>query len=357
MAISYFLGANSPSGFVSLFDDWIGAADTDKVYIIKGAPGSGKSGFMRRIAAEMEHQGEQVEYICCSADPGSLDGIRVPALGLLMVDGTAPHAIEPRYPYALESYLNLGDFVDEDAVRARRDELIRATAAHRQEVARVTRCIAAAAAIQENIQSIVISGEIIDRITKRARGVVKRELTRGSGGVLRKRYLNGISASGETIHWDTVAEQCGRVYAIDNSFGFAPFFLTPIMTGALELGQEVVACYNPADSRLEHLILPGLSLGFVSIRPGRIYPGEAYRHIRLDAMVPPERIRVIRQKLKFLQKTQASLLREASSAMEQTKRAHDEIEGLFTPNVDFDGVDALAGRIIGRLTAGAPQAQ
>lgn len=349
MAINYFLGANSPSGFVSLFEDWIGAADTNKVYIIKGTPGSGKSSFMKKIAAAVEEQGEKVEYIYCSADSSSLDGIRIPELGVLMVDGTAPHVVEPKYPYAVESYLNLGEFVNGDAVREQKDELVSIVARHKESVARTGRCISAAHAIQENIYSIVISGDVLEKISKRARGVVRREITKGTGAMLRKRYLNAVSGSGETVFWDTVKEQCENVYALDNNFGFSHFFLNPIMTHALEAGQEVIACYSPFDNKLEHLILPALSLGFVSIKAGRPYPYETYRHIRLDAIVPPERIRETRQKLRFLQKTHASIIREASQYMSRTKAIHDELENIYIPNIDFKGIDKLAESITSSL--------
>lgn len=342
MAIRYFLGANSSSGFVSLFDDWIGAADTDKVYIIKGTPGSGKSSFMRKVAAVIEDKGEAAEYICCSADPDSLDGVRFPGLGTLIVDGTAPHVIEPRLPYAVESYLNLGEFIDGGGVRQQKEKLSQVIGEHRQSAARTARCISAAAAMQENIHSIVASGEILEKVARRAKGVVRREISKGPGAVLRKRYLNALSPQGETVYWDTVSEQCQKVYTLDNSFGFSPYFLSPILTAALEAGQEAVACYNPLDNKLEHLILPTLSLGFVSIKPGRSYPGKTYRHIRLDAIVPVEHIRGARQKLRFLQKTQASILREASFSMGQSKALHDEIEDIYVPNVDFSRLYSLS---------------
>ena len=47
----FFLGANSPDGFVSFFDHLINLDTAKEVIIIKGGPGVGKSSFMRRAAA------------------------------------------------------------------------------------------------------------------------------------------------------------------------------------------------------------------------------------------------------------------------------------------------------------------
>ncbi len=46
MEISYFLGANSKDGFASLYSGFA-AGEGDRLHIIKGGPGTGKSGLMR----------------------------------------------------------------------------------------------------------------------------------------------------------------------------------------------------------------------------------------------------------------------------------------------------------------------
>ena len=94
MESSYFLGANTASGFFSLYGGF-GRGPGEYLRIVKGGPGTGKSGFMRAIGRECVRCGLDVEYVRCSGDPGSLDGVYIPALRLAYVDGTAPHAAEP----------------------------------------------------------------------------------------------------------------------------------------------------------------------------------------------------------------------------------------------------------------------
>ena len=66
--VRYFLGANSPGGFYSLYDQLIDPAEADAVFILKGGPGCGKSTLMKR-----------------------LDAILLPEKKTAIVDGTAPH--------------------------------------------------------------------------------------------------------------------------------------------------------------------------------------------------------------------------------------------------------------------------
>ena len=88
----FFAGANTYKGFTNLFDN-IGGRFT---IILKGTPGCGKSTLLRAVAKHFSDMGEDIEYFNCSADPDSLDGIRLIGRDVSIVDGTAPHVVEPK---------------------------------------------------------------------------------------------------------------------------------------------------------------------------------------------------------------------------------------------------------------------
>ena len=91
--IQYFLGANAPTGFYSLYDCMLPPERARAIYILKGGPGCGKSTLMRKIGAWAEESGLEPEYILCSGDPDSLDAVILPSLSVALVDGTAPHGV------------------------------------------------------------------------------------------------------------------------------------------------------------------------------------------------------------------------------------------------------------------------
>lgn len=86
----FFLGANSGHGFQNLFHEFCAPENYRDLLVLKGGPGVGKSTMMRRIGQAMEDCGEQVEYLYCSGDPKSLDGVHIPRIRVAVVDGTAP---------------------------------------------------------------------------------------------------------------------------------------------------------------------------------------------------------------------------------------------------------------------------
>ncbi len=115
----YFLGGNTAHGFVSFYDGFC-CGERDFLWILKGGPGCGKSSFMRTIADAAVRAGLSVEYVLCSADPSSLDGVYIPAWHTGYVDGTAPHIIEPSVPGAAGLYVDLGQFYDRAALLPKR---------------------------------------------------------------------------------------------------------------------------------------------------------------------------------------------------------------------------------------------
>ena len=126
----FFLGANSAEGFYGLYDQLLDARLYDLI-ILKGTPGCGKSTFMRRAAAALEERGLETVYIHCSGDPESLDGVIAPAIRTAIVDGTAPHVLEPRYALAHERYVDLSQCCDSAAAKEVANGLTALTDAYR----------------------------------------------------------------------------------------------------------------------------------------------------------------------------------------------------------------------------------
>ena len=80
----------------------------EKVYIIKGGPGTGKSHLIKSLAAAAKEKNYDIEYFHCSADVNSLDGIIINDIKTAIIDGTAPHVTDPKYPGAVDIIVNVG---------------------------------------------------------------------------------------------------------------------------------------------------------------------------------------------------------------------------------------------------------
>lgn len=347
MQTSFFLGANSKQGFFSLYDALIDESSARKVFIIKGSPGCGKSSFMRRVEQNIVSAGYAAEEIKCSSDPKSLDGVVFHEPGVALVDGTSPHVVEPKYPIAVESYLDLSVYADSSAIAEKKDEIVSLYKKYKGFYVRAYRLCGCAGILANEMFDIALSATDAEKLNKKARAIASREIKgAGNGAVEVPRFLSSISPDGYVTLFDTVGSLAERVYILEDTCGLASLVLNPIKEAALDSKYKVICCYSPLiPQRIEHLIIPELSLAFVTSNKKGMYPYPYTRRVRIDAMLNPETLKPKKQKLSFTGKLYSALIDEACLTLSEAKSAHDELEAVYNPHIDFDSIYALAGRV------------
>ena len=340
----FFLGSNSGTGFYSLYDSFTDPSAGEFLWVIKGSPGCGKSSFMRRIGAAAEAAGVRTEYILCSGDPDSLDGVRFPDRHVAYVDGTAPHVIEPMYPGASSLYLDLGAYLDAGALEAHLPEIMAIFARYRALYGAAYAQLAAAAALLPKNHPAAQSEAAVRSLSRRIDGIAARELRpRPKAAAVTHRFLSAYSCRGYLLLADTLRSLCSRLVLLDNAMGLGHVALARLAAAAEERGWDMICCHDPLEpEKLEALLLPERSLAFLAAEgAGRALP-EAERRLRLDALsarfLRPEDRSLLRQR----RKESRVMLDAAAETLAQAKALHDSLEAVYHPHVDFDGVGALA---------------
>lgn len=339
---NFFAGANSGSGFQSLFDEIADREQMQDFIILKGGPGVGKSTFMRKIGQQMEQAGLQVEYLWCSGDPDSLDGIVIPEIRCAVADGTAPHVLEPRYPAAVDRYVNLGQFYDIAAAKAAQDEIKTHTRNYKSAYERAFHSLCAAREVEKETVSLVRAAFDRDKARRRIHGIIARELRKKGteSGHTCRRFLGSITHRGYVCRFDSVEALAERVYVLQDSFELAGVCLTQLHYAAVSNGWDTILCAAPEEpQRPEHLLIPSLGLAFVTSQPGMEYPAKPYRRVRLDAMTEGMEDK---GNIRFRQRLTSVLRKDAVAELRNAKTNHDKLEQVYNPYVDFAGVHALA---------------
>ncbi|MBQ2829662.1 MAG: hypothetical protein IJF15_01365 [Oscillospiraceae bacterium] len=345
-SIHFFLGANTAAGFHSLYEPFCDISALDDLLVIKGGAGMGKSTFMKTLAKAVESVGEPCEYIHCSGDPDSLDAVRFPTLRISAVDGTAPHIIEPELPVAADRCVDLGRFCNIDGAKQLRGELACRNGDCARAYERVYRCLRARQAVEDELRSVVQPYADSEKLRRRMNGILSRELPHRSAkedGSAALRFLGGATWRGWTWRFDTVRSLASRVYALHDRYGFAAPLLAQAASAARTAGFDVIACLSPErPDALQHLFIPQLSLAFLTVNDRVPYAQKAYRHIRLDAAIESAVPRGERARLRLLRRLSTSIEQEVFAALREAKGAHDELEKLYHPLMDFEGIAQLA---------------
>ena len=120
-----FPGALTSSGFHHLHQ-YIIEDDRNLFFVIKGMPGGGKSSMMKDIGERAFKQGYDIEYHHCPSDPTSVDGILIDKLKIALVDGTPPHAIEPKYPGLSDRMVDLTQYINSRNLNLYKEEILAA---------------------------------------------------------------------------------------------------------------------------------------------------------------------------------------------------------------------------------------
>lgn len=345
---NFFAGANSGDGFQNLFSELTDLERTYDLMVLKGGPGVGKNTFMREIGRTMEQTGTPVEYLWCSGDPDSLDGVVLPEIRCAIVDGTSPHVIEPKYPAAVDRYVDLGRFYDLTAAKAAAEEVKAHTRAYKAAYARAYHHLKAARQVELDTVGEVKKTFDREKAERRVDSILAREL-RGRGtqeGRTTRRFLGSITHKGYIWRFDSVDTLCSKVYEFSDSWELAGNLMERIHQTAVKRGWDTIVCAAPEEpDRMEHLLIPGLGLAFVTSRSGMDYGKKPYRRIRLDTMVQADG----KARLRFQTRMTAMLREEGISALKEAKANHDKLEAVYNPYVDFDGVRTQAALEAGRL--------
>lgn len=334
----YFAGGNTPLGFYSYYDEVLPPDIAQRTVYIKGGPGTGKSTLMKKLGAAWAEQGCEVEFLHCSGDPGSLDGVVCREHGFSVVDGTAPHAQDPKLLGAVDELFDPGRFMDGAAVRPYRERLLELNAAKKACYARAYRYLSMAGTLFSGVvelQAKVLPENAVDYETETLiqKLFSDRPMTEKRGR-LRHAFANAVTPLGVMGYFDTLFEGY-QVYSIrtENAVG-VDSMLKRIAVGALARGISVQAYCSPLfPKQYEHLVLTDLGIAVTSAKGVACTETiDLLQHA--DQQQWEQTLRTVRQDLQLFD----LLIERTVSALRAAKEEHARLEELLTPSMDFEGM-------------------
>jgi hypothetical protein len=357
-----FPGGNTARGFYSFYD-YIAGPETRRIFIIKGGPGVGKSSFMRAIGKELLSRGLPVEFHHCSADNNSLDGLVAPTLGVALIDGTAPHVLDPRHPGAIDTIVHLGDFWDEAAMRGEREAIVSAT----REVARLYRraygYLSAAKTFHDQWEAAYQDSGAVDYpALNRVAEYLGEDLFAGRPSLARKAHERHLFASAITPD--------GIRHDFDSLFGSVPHRL--ILTGppgtgkttivrhlvdlAVFRGYDVEVFHDPLDpSRLDHALIPALEAAVINGAEPHPYPARpGDRTVDTGDFLAQPLLTPFAGEIETARVFYEEAFAAAVDHFHRAKEVHDELEHHYVPHMDFAAIEAKRGEVLEQVLAGLP---
>ena len=347
---NFYGAANTYNGFYSLFENLFSPDKYRKIFIIKGGPGCGKSTAMKKISEYAVNKGYEVENYYCSSSPTSLDGVIIPKLSTVILDGTPPHAVDPKYPAIRENIIDFGKAWD--TTKAHKFDLqIRLlnnykSDAYKRAYAYLSSCMSAKEVKRNCLQSYILE----DKLNSAVKRICSKFKLKKSDGVINNVFTDCISGKGN-VHQDTFENFSETKFFIKDYAGTSSVFFTHLVEILSDCKVNMTLALNPLNPE-EYcgLWLPDEKISFTIYDdsfalnldkkqiPYKII--NTYRFCDYDAF---KRNKII---YKYADKSQTTMMNGATKQLELAAKYHDEIEGLYYNFTDYNIITEMTNNLI-----------
>lgn len=345
----FFLGGASPTGFQSKFSAQIKKYDY-YTYILKGAPGSGKSYLMKKIA---EHfYDKNIEFFYSVSEPDTIDAIIIHDLKTIIADGTYPNCIDPVYYGVSQDIINLDDNIDISLLKDNKQNIIRLTDENMKIQSRIKRYIRAFASLNSNIYSIAYNSIIFDKMNAFIQRLSKKLFPKNSkkSASIEYKQMSALTSHG---YITMPIPENYTVYELnDDYFAGSDFFLKSISDLSVNKGFNVVLseCTMLLSNSIEHMLIPELQIAFITTNFFNKTQTSPEKIVNFNRFYDKNVLSAKKQKVSFDKKASIELANEAISAFLASYELNADIKKYYSQSINLIALDRLAEKIISSIT-------
>ncbi|SCX96032.1 ATPase [Alkaliphilus peptidifermentans] len=345
-----FPGGNTSIGFYSYYNYVIDLKKAKRVYLIKGGPGVGKSQLMKNVGKVLVDKGYDAEFHHCSADPDSIDAVVFPQLQIALIDGTAPHVIDPKYPGAVDEIINLGEFWDENALKQNREEIIKSIDENGKIYKRVYSYLGAAKLVKDDVERIYKEVLLSSRLNNEFKRFKEEYFTDIKGtkkdSIQRHLFGSAYTHKGHINYGNTYLSYGNKTFFIKgSSLLIKSDLLNELSYHYIEKGYDITFYHHPLiPDKIESIVIPELDTAIttlIDVSDNKIINTDDYFNRELL--------------LSYKDQTDESnsifnmLMEIVYENLKRTKINHDFIESFYVPNIYFDKVDMLREKLLEKI--------
>lgn len=351
--INYYASSNTSKGFVSFFNSNL--KDMRKIFIIKGGPGSGKSTLMKKLGKYWEDC--DIEYIHCSSDNDSVDGIINTNLKIAIVDGTAPHVIEPTIPGAIGEYINLSDAWDIEFLEENKEKLEDLNLKIQECYKNAYLSMNMGLKIHDEWEAIYLKNMDFEKADKLADDLIQKilkEVRYDKKSRMKHRFIGASTPDGACNTVENLTEDIGKRYFIKGRPGTGKSTILKKIAFACDnrgIDVDIYHCGFDPDS-LDMLIFNELDICiFDATAPHEFFPTRDSDEI-LDfysAFVKEGTDEENKEEIDKIAKRYAEVIKISTDYLKQAKKYHDELEMYYITATDFRKLDKVYNKLIKRI--------
>lgn len=352
--IRYFAGGNTAKGFVHYFES--NFQNLDRLFILKGGPGTGKSTLMKSIGTEWKNKGYAIEWVHCSSDAESLDAVIIPRLNAGIVDGTNPHVIEPQYPGIVEDYVNVGNAWDRKTLLIHKDEIISLTKRVKQGFQLAYDSFHEALEEHHELEQVYHRHMDFENLNQYTEKIIQKLLpadSKSGKGNVKHRFSGAATPDGHVDFVNSITEHVKYRYFIKGKPGTGKSTILKKVARAAEskgYDMEIYHCGFDPDS-LDMVIVREADFAiFDSTPPHEYFPvKENDILINLDDFLAADSLKKYGKEIEIQSEKYTFWMKKGIAYLSDTKKLRDQLEGYYVQAMDFTKTEEIKKQIICEL--------
>ena len=343
----YFAASNSAQGFLSYYNECF--SPCDKIYIIKGGPGTGKSSLMKRVAKDAEERFYYVEYFYCSSDPESLDGIIIYKgdKRIAILDGTAPHVYDTVYPGVRDNIINLGEAWDDGVLERSRERILelcrKKTHAYRRAYAVLGLCGNLSVVIDSYFDEVILHSKVSSAAEK-----LSWRYSACGKGTEEIRLIDSVSMKGR-VRFDTLEAKAKETVVVGDIYGSGHIFLGKIREELNRRRSDIYISFDPIiPRRINGIFDKGSGVAYILADP-RVEPKcENINYVNIKRFIG-DGIRDFKKDLKYSYTLYKNSVELALKHLDTANKLHFELEDIYKGAMDFSIVDRKTVELVQKI--------
>jgi hypothetical protein len=348
----FFPGGNTTKGFHSFFDHIINKEEANHLFCFKGGPGTGKSSMMKKIGTHFFELGYNVEHHHCSSDPDSLDAVVIPSLKVALLDATAPHIVDPKFPGVVDEIVNLGEHWNQDKLRISKAAIIEATKENSRLFQKAYGYLKASGKLYEAYEQTVLkcfSNDIVPTLSSQIIEKINSRLpTRKSMGHQRDLFAFSITPKGIIDFRSSVLETVKvKIRIKEDRFSTSETLMNHLKDDLLQRGLDIICLHSPFKvGKILDIVIDEIDV-VISVE------NDYYKHnhdndfdVDLTKLVLIKTKETIQNEINDDINHFDELLQCSINYIKKAKENHDTLERFYVEAMDFSKHDELLTKLI-----------
>ncbi len=332
-ADALFAASNSANGFKSYYSEIFYKKKFERIYIIKGGPGTGKSRFMKEVASFSQQMGYCVEYYNCSSDPDSLDAVIINEK-IVLLDGTAPHVFEPEIVGARDEIINLGSFWNSEKLFEKRTEIEELCDKKNRSYIRGYAYLSGCGEIFGINRSLMLGAVKEDKLISSVKRIISMYPS-GDAASVTPALIDSVGMKGR-VRFDTYEKCAEKLYIVLDWYSTAYLYISAIITHAQRANIPMKVSYDPINSDIPNAVyFCNSGVAFVATEPSEAVKDEGII-INMKRFLDKDAVDEVKQKYRYNMRLYEALLGSACESFSEAGEYHFALEKIYLACMDFD---------------------